>query len=136
MTVQPLVNRGRIAWVPVVVGLAGVGYALTGLALILAPHWFFDNIGPFAPFNRHYEGDLGAFLLPLGLGLLLVAREPVQHRIFLAVVAGASLLHAANHVYEALTGTTPPDRVLQDTGPLLGLGLLVLAGWWGARRQA
>ena len=134
MSVQPAVNQKGTAWVPIVVGVAGIGYALTGLALILAPHWFFDNIGPFAPFNRHYEGDLGAFLLPLGVGLLLAAREPVRHRLFLAVVAGASFLHAANHIYEAVIGTTPADRVLQDTGPLIGLGLLVLAGWWGARR--
>ena len=120
-------------WVRVVIGVVGVGYLLTGLALILAPQWFFDNVGPFAPFNRHYEGDLGTFILPTGLGLLAAARQPARHRLFLAVAAGASLLHAGNHLYDALTGTTPAGRVLQDTGPLVALGLLLLIAWWGAR---
>ena len=123
-------------WVRVVIGVVGVGYLLTGLALILAPQWFFDNIGPFAPFNRHYEGDLGTFYLPVGIGLLAATRAPAQHRLFLAVVAGASLLHAGNHFYDVLTGTTPAARVLQDMGPLVVFGLLLLIAWWGARQAA
>lgn len=134
MTEQYETSQKGSAWVRVVIGAVGVGYLLIGLALIVAPQWFFDNIGPFAPFNRHYEGDLGTFLLPVGLGLLYAAREPARHQLFLLVVAVASLLHAGNHIYEAIAGNTPPARVLQDTGPLVALGLLVLAVWWGARR--
>ena len=136
MTVQHETSQNRNRWVRVVIGVVGVGYLLIGLALILAPRWFFDNIGPFAPFNRHYEGDLGTFILPLGLGLLAAMREPARHRLFLAVAVGASLLHAGNHIYEGLIGTTPSARVLQDTGPLIALGLLLLAAWWGAHRAA
>ena len=135
MAVQKNTSQNRNRWVSVVIGIVGVGYTLIGLALILTPQWFFENIGPFAPFNRHYEGDLGAFILPLGLGLLAATRTPVRHHLFLAVAAGASLLHAGNHIYEALIGTTPAERVLQDTGPLLAFGLLLLAAWWGARRE-
>jgi hypothetical protein len=61
-----------------VVGLAGVAYLLTGIALLFAPAWFFLAIGHFLPFNRHYEGDLGSFLLPLGIGLLVAARDPAD----------------------------------------------------------
>jgi hypothetical protein len=136
MAVQHEAAQQRIAWVSIVLSVAGVGYTLIGLALILAPLWFFDNIGPFAPYNRHYEGDLGMFLLPLGLGLLAAAREPARHRLLLAVAAAASLLHAANHLYDALTGTTPAPRVIQDVGPLIALGLLVLAAWWGTRSHS
>ena len=133
MTEQQKTSLKGNAWVRVVIGVVGVGYLLIGLALILTPQWFFENIGPFAPFNRHYEGDLGTFILPIGLGLLSAAREPVRHRLFLAVAAGASLLHAGNHIYEGFIGTTPAGRVLQDTGPLIALGLLLVAAWWGAR---
>jgi hypothetical protein len=133
MTTQHKTSTNGNRWISVVIGIAGVGYTLIGLALILTPQWFFDNVGPFAPFNRHYEGDLGTFILPMGLGLLFAMREPAQHHLFLAVAAGASLLHAANHLYEALTGSTPPDRVVQDTAPLISLGLLLLTSWWGTR---
>ncbi len=136
MTKQRVATQTGTLWVSIILGIAGAGYTLTGLALLLAPQWFFDNIGPFAPYNRHYEGDLGTFLLPVGLGLLYAARGPARHQLFLLVVAVASLLHASNHIYEAIAGNTPVARVLQDTGPLVALGLLVLAGWWGASRAA
>lgn len=136
MTEQHETSQKGNAWVRVVIGAVGVGYLLIGLALILSPQWFFDNIGPFAPFNRHYAGDLGTFFLPVGLGLLAATRAPARHRLFLAVAAGASLLHAGNHLYDAFTGTTPAARVLQDTGPLVAFGLLLLIAWWGARRAA
>jgi hypothetical protein len=50
-------------------GAAGFSL-LTGLALLFASNWFFQTLGYFPPFNRHYAGDLGAFELPLGVGLL------------------------------------------------------------------
>jgi hypothetical protein len=136
MALQHEADQKRIAWVSIVLGVAGVGYTLTGLALILAPLWFFDNIGPFAPYNRHYEGDLGMFLLPLGLGLLAAAREPARHRLLLAVATAGSLLHAGNHLYDAVIGATPATRVIQDVGPLIALGLLVLAAWWGTSSRS
>ncbi len=134
MAEQHETSQKENSWVRVVIGVVGVGYLMIGLALILAPQWFFDNIGPFAPFNRHYAGDLGTFFLPVGLGLLAAVRAPARHRLFLAVAAGASLLHAGNHFYDALNGTTPAARVLQDMGPLVFFGLLLLVAWWGARR--
>jgi hypothetical protein len=136
MAVERETDRKQLAWIPIVLGVAGVGYALIGLVLIFAPLWFFANIGPFAPYNRHYEGDLGMFLLPLGVGLLFAAREPGSHRLFLAVVAAGSLLHAANHLYDVIIGTTPSARAIQDVGPLLALGLLVLAAWWGTSQRS
>ena len=126
----------RVTWLPIVIGVAGVGYTLIGLALILAPLWFFDNIGPFAPYNRHYEGDLGMFLLPLGIGLLAAAREPHRHRLLLAVAAAGSLLHAGNHLYDAVVGATPATRFIQDVVPLIAIGLLVLAAWWGTKGRS
>ncbi len=71
-----------------VVVVAGIGYLLTGLALMFAPEWFFQNIGLFPPFNRHYAGDLGMFQIPLGIGLLIAICNPVRHRGLIGVAAG------------------------------------------------
>ena len=57
-------------WVQFALALNGAVNLLAGLALLIAPVWFFNTIGTFAPYNQHYLGDAGAFLLPLGLGLL------------------------------------------------------------------
>ena len=104
--------------------LAGIAYAATGLALLFAPRWFFENVGDFPPFNRHYEGDVGAFLLPLGVGLLAAAARPAAHLVFIAVVAAGSVLHAANHAYDAARG----DESLGELALLVVFAvLLVLA---------
>jgi len=73
----------------IVVGLAGAAYLLIGIALLFAPGWFFSAIGNFQPFNRHYEGDLGSFLLPLGIGLLVAARDPARYIWVIRVAASA-----------------------------------------------
>lgn len=99
------------------VALAGFFYTFVGVALLAAPVWFFENIGRFPPFNRHYMGDLGSFTLPIGIALLVAAREPLKHRLLIAVVVAANLLHAANHLYDALG--EPMAHWLVDTVPLV-----------------
>jgi len=106
--------------------LNGVIYIGIGVALILAPEWFFTNIGNFPPFNRHYEGDFGAFLLPLGAGFLYAARDPARHIALLGVVAAGGLLHALNHVYDSVRGTGGWDQTL---ALLLFAGLTLAALW-------
>lgn len=114
------------AFIQVVIGFAGLTNILTGVASLLAPSWFFENIGNFPPFNRHYSGDLGTFQLPLGIGLLFAARNPYRHNALIGVAALASLLHALNHAYDALAGQVSPLGWLSDTVPLLILALLLL----------
>lgn len=106
-------------WVRAVVLVGGISYALTGLALLLGPAWFFENIGNFPPFNRHYMGDLGSFLLPIGLGLMIASRHPTRHWALIAVVAVANLIHALNHTYDAIKGGQPLSFWLVDTVPLI-----------------
>jgi len=36
---------------------AGLFYLLVTLTMFLNPAWFFENVGHFPPFNRHYMGD-------------------------------------------------------------------------------
>ena len=110
----------------IVVGLAGVGYLLAGIALLFAPMWFFQTIGHFPPFNQHYEGDLGSFLLALGIGLLIIIRNPAWHMGVIRVAALGSILHVINHIYDAVVNTAPLSKWLLEIGPLLILALLLL----------
>ena len=114
-----------LTWITFITGLY---YTFIGLALLFAPEWFFAHIGPFPPFNRHYMGDLGTFILPMGIGLLLVAKNPAGHRLFLGMVAAANLGHALNHLYD--DRAEPLTHWLSDTLPLLLFGLVFLYTLW------
>jgi thiol:disulfide interchange protein len=105
--------------------LAGFVYLLTGLVMLAAPQWFFETVGYHPPFNRHYIGDVAAFILPFGAGLMLAARQPERWRNVTGLAALASMLHAVNHAYDALSHHMTLEHWLVDTLPLLSLGLLL-----------
>lgn len=108
----------RLSFAQVVIGLAGVMHLAASVFLLLAPYSFFMLIAHFPPYNRHNAGDLGAFQLPLGLGLLLAAREPFRYRMVVLIAAVANLLHTLNHIYEGLITPTTLVYWLADVGPL------------------
>jgi hypothetical protein len=70
----------RLSFLRVVIGIAGIIHLATSLLLLLAPYSYFMLLEHFPPYNRHDAGDLGAFQLPLGIGLLLAARQPFRYR--------------------------------------------------------
>jgi hypothetical protein len=113
--------------IQIIVALSGLAYALSGVALLLAPTWFFQYIGHFPPYNQHYEGDLGSFLLALGVGLLFAASDPARHMLVVRIAAIGSLLHTGNHIYDALLKTAPPDEWWREIAPLLVFALLLTA---------
>jgi len=118
----------------VLVGFVGIVHLLTGAGTLLTPVWFFQNIGTFAPYNRHYEGDLGAFQLGLGAALLLAARRPVRQRLLIGAAALGNLAHALNHTYDALIIHAPLGYWLRDTAPLYlftAVIALLATGWLG-----
>lgn len=120
----------RLTWSRIIIGVAGLGYLSAGVVQLVAPQWFFENIGYFPPFNRHYLGDLGSFLLPLGIGLLVAARNPVAHRGLVGIGAAASVLHLLNHVYDDL-GTSPIlDHAAFELLPLFALAALMSMVWY------
>ena len=132
MQATNLVRSGsRPSTAQVVLVVAGAIHLLTGLALMLAPEWFFANVGTFPPYNRHYAGDLGAFQIALGVGLLAAVRDPARHRLLVGVIAAGNLLHTLNHAYDAFMGRAALLYWLADSGPLLVMTLalaLVAAG--------
>lgn len=81
--------------------LIGVNHLLVTLLTFAAPHWFFTNIGYFPPFNHHFLADIGAFSAPLGVGLLVAARDPERHRLLIGLAALGNLLHSLSHLRDA-----------------------------------
>jgi len=70
---------------------------LTAAAIVLAPHSFFDNAGPFGAYNSHYLGDVAAFQGGISIALLASLWLPALRAGALAVTACATGLHAINH---------------------------------------
>lgn len=108
--------------------LAGLSHLLTAAAMLFAPTWFYEHIGTFPPYNRHYTGDLGAFQVPLGLGLLLAARDPRRYSAMVWVALAGNVLHMLNHTYDALVEGASFGRWLGDVAPLYAVALLLLVG--------
>ncbi len=108
--------------------MVALGDLLAGAALLAMPAWFFENIGRYPPFNRHYAGDTGAFVLALGLVVLVAARDPQR---YVPVVWAATLghvLHFANHLYDdTLAAAWSPAHLFGEVLPQLVLPVLLLA---------
>lgn len=115
----------------------GVFYVGVALLLLFAPVWFFDNVGNYPPYNRHYEGDAGSFTLALGLMLLWAARDTVRHRAMIALVGVGSLVHAMNHVVEDFITNPSAFSMANNVVLFVFAFALLLAAWWAnAQPQA
>ena len=110
----------------ILLAVLGVTNVATGLALIFAPQWFFDNIGRYPPFNRHYEGDLGAFVAAVGIGLLWSARDPQKYRVLIGIGFISSLLHTFNHVYDDILISASLPQIISGVIPI-GVQTILLA---------
>ncbi len=119
-------------WISLIVGIITV---LTGLAMIFAPQWFFDNIGNFPPFNRHYLGDLGVFTLALGVGLVLAFRDAARYRLVIGVAALGNILHVLNHAYDSIQEAAPLSHWLSVDGPIWLVAVALIAAWVWANPQ-
>ena len=104
----------------VVVAALGAVQVAAGLSLLLTPVWFYGTIAEYAPYNRHFLGDTGAFVLALGIGLVLAARKLPQQRLLVGVAALGSAVHTANHfIDDVLSPAAVPAYWTTNTLPLL-----------------
>ena len=55
----------------------------------------------------------------MGLGLFVAARDPGRYLALIGAVAGANLIHAINHIYDAIAASQPLSFWLIDTIPLI-----------------
>lgn len=98
---------------------------LIGLTIFAAPGWFYETVGEFPPYNRHYMGDVASFLLPYGVGLVFAARDLLRYRAVIGLAGLASVLHLLNHAYDALGGLTHAHWLVDLTPLVLLAGPLV-----------
>jgi uncharacterized protein YbjT (DUF2867 family) len=117
---------GEPMWARLAVALIGLGYVAAGMALLLVPLWFYEHIGHFPPFNRHYAGDAGAFSFALGLGLVWAARRLRANRPIIGFATAGSVLHALNHGVDHLAEGASPMHWLLDFGPLVLAAVLLI----------
>ena len=85
-----------------IVLIVGLGDVLAGAALLLTPRWFFDSVAPFGTYNPHFLGDAGAFLLPVGVALMVAARDLSRFRSLVILGTAVSVLHFVNHLYGSI----------------------------------
>jgi hypothetical protein len=126
-------RSARMAFVRLVVLLGGMFYLLIGISMLVQPEWFFENAGTFPPYNRHYLGDLGSFLLPLGAGLIIASQDPARYRVLISIGAAGSIIHSFNHWYEVTSGAYPLAFWFTDTLPLLAFAAIFFWALWQVR---
>ncbi len=115
------------------VGSVGLVTTFAAAALLLAPEWAYEAFGQFPPYNRHYSGDLGAFMLPVGVSLLIVASHPVRWRGLLLLGLAASWLHALNHAYDGLVHPALRQAGLVDVAMVVAVAITLTVGAWLTR---
>ena len=99
---------------------------LTGLSQLLAPGWFFDNIGPYGLQNDHYIGDVGAFYIAAGAALLLSVSRPGWRPPLLYMSAAWYAIHAINHAFTVGDDNKSDAHGIAQT-ILLAIGAAALA---------
>ena len=118
--------------------LGGVSLLALGMWAMIDPSSFFDALATFAPYNRHFLQDIGAFQVGLGAVLLLagVPRRADGLAIALGGVGVGAALHVVSHVVGRDLGGTPATDIPSFTA--LAVLLLAAAGlrWRDARGAA
>jgi hypothetical protein len=125
----------REAFVRAVLVGGGLFYLISAVLLLFGPVWFFDNIGTYPPYNRHYEGDTGSFTLVLGLVLCWAVREPARYRAMIAAVGIGSLVHAMNHVVDDFVLNATARSMTNNIFLFLFAIALLLAAWWAVPQR-
>jgi hypothetical protein len=113
--------------VPLGVALLAVVQLATAVWILVAPHSFFRNVGPFGLFNGHYLLDAAALTGGLGLALAASLRWPALRPGALAAAAGMTGLHAINHWVDVSDAHAGSSAGLGDAVSLTVLFGLALA---------
>ncbi len=119
--------------VKAIVFIVGLSDFLAGVALLVAPRWFFDHIGTYPPYSPHFLGDAGAFLTPVGAALILAATNPVKYRSLVVLGTIVSVLHFLNHLYGSMTAGESWLQTLEVAVPAVAM-LVVVAVARGTSR--
>jgi hypothetical protein len=125
-------NPRHLAPVCVVLGLAQV---VPALWIVIAPHSFFDHIGPFGSYNSHYLGDAAAFQLGIGVPLIAAARFEALRAGTLAIALASVSFHAVNHWIDVNAANGGSNADITDAILLTILALVTIAPLQAAMRR-
>jgi hypothetical protein len=108
---------------PLGIGLLALIDLGTAIWIVVAPHSFFDNVGPFGPYNSHYLGDAAALIGGIGLALAASLRWPALRAGALAVALASTGLHAINHWIDVNDAHAGSDAGIGDAISITVLAL-------------
>lgn len=109
--------------------MIAIYHVATGLLALIAPGTFFDQIGHYGLENRHYVGDVGAFILAFGVAVGISVGRPSWRPPILWLGALWYGFHALNHAFD--TGEAKSE--VRGWGDTLLIGLGAVASAWLAR---
>jgi hypothetical protein len=112
------------------IAFAVYSFAIAAL-MVLAPHVFFTDIGPFGVQNDHYLRDTATFNAAFGIALLIAHRRVEWRTPILCCIALQFALHSINHLVDI--GAAHPYWL----GPadFISLALATAALMWLARES-
>jgi hypothetical protein len=125
-------NSRYLAPVCVVLGLAQL---VPALWIVIAPHSFFDHVGPFGTYNSHYLGDAAAFQAGIGLPLIAAARFENLRAGALAIALASVSVHAVNHWIDVNDAHPGSNADVTDALLLTILALFTIAPLQAALRR-
>lgn len=115
--------------VTAIIGAAFLG--LPGLWAYVSPKTFHENVATFPPYSRHLVHDMGAFMIAVGVALVVaLIWSDALSTVFLAAAVGAGLSGLA-HIFDHHLG----GREIIDPVSLFGLTALTLVALVARRRQ-
>jgi len=114
--------------------VAAVNLAI-GLFAAVAPGAFFEEVGTYGAENGHYVGDVAAFYLAAGVGLLIAALRPSWRVPMLAVVAFWWALHALNHLGDIEQASSDGKGISDTVLIAAGAAAIGYLGWAASRDQ-
>ena len=122
-------------YLPAVCVALGLAWLVPALWIVIAPHSFFDHIGPFGSYNPHYLGDAAAFQAGIAVPLIAAAWiEPLRAGA-LAVGLAAVSFHAINHWIDVNNANGTSNADVTDAILLTLLALLTIAPLQAALRK-
>jgi predicted anti-sigma-YlaC factor YlaD len=98
----------------------------TALWMVVAPHDFFEQAGPFGVYNGHYLRDAAAFQGGLGVALVAALVWPALRAGALAAMLATTTFHALNHWIDVDEAHAGSNAGLSDAILLTVLALILV----------
>lgn len=122
-----LLDPARVArHLPLGIALLAVANLGPALWILVDPHSFFEQVGPFGAYNAHYLGDAAAFQGGIGVALAASLAWPALRPGALVATLAVTTLHALNHWIDVGEAHAGSDAGLVDAVSLTMLALLIV----------